>query len=50
MFRISIRPTILFIFSLVVFFAVVMTLGLQYYFSKQLATEMVIKNVKKSFY
>ncbi|WP_072680443.1 HD domain-containing phosphohydrolase [Arcobacter sp. LA11] len=46
MFRIRIRPTILFIFSLVVFFAVVMTLGLQYYFSKQLATDMVIKNVK----
>ena len=45
-FSIKIRPTILFIFLIVVFISLAMTLGLQYYFSKQMANDTIVNNIQ----
>ena len=41
--HLKIRPTILFILILVVSISIVISLGLQYYFSKQLALKVPVK-------
>lgn len=45
-FRIKIRPTVLFVFALLVGIAVLTTLGIQYYFSKKLAFASIEESVQ----
>jgi phage shock protein PspC (stress-responsive transcriptional regulator) len=45
--NIGIRPTILTIFTLIVFLTLTITLGLQYYFSQSLALDSVKENMAK---
>ena len=47
-FNIGIRPTILTIFSLIVFTTLLITLGLQYYFSQTMALESIKENMVKT--
>lgn len=45
--RFKIRPTILIVFLVVVGIAVLSTIGLQYYYSKQMANDTIINGVKE---
>jgi len=47
-FNLGIRPTILSIFSLIVFITLFITLGLQYYFSQKMALESIQENMEKT--